>query len=230
MRRLTLYGLILFIPLLPGQTPGYRTVPTLQQELPDLTRRGYTYRYLDNNLIELTEPATGSKHIKSLATTDEATIRAWAQQRGVPVIEIDPSQIDTNLYAGWHQYWTEVPLFAGFGSLLLADLNQNGRVDIYGVYKDFQSGFESRVYEIDPNYPNPFNPVTSFTYAVGSSGIVTLKVYDLLGAEVAILVDEVKSSGVYTTSWEARGIAAGVYFYSLRAGAFAFIGKMILLR
>ena len=150
MRRFAQYAVILFFPLLSGHTPGYRTVPTLQQELADLTRSGYTYRYLDNNLIELSEPTTGTKYIKSLATTDEATIHAWAQQRGVPIIEIDPAQIDTNLYAGWHQYWTEVPLFAGFGSLLLADLNQNGRVDIYGVYKDFQSGFESRVYEIDP--------------------------------------------------------------------------------
>jgi len=151
MRRFAQYAVILFIPLLHGQTPGYRTVPTLQQELADLTRRGYTHRYLDNNLIELTEPATGTKRVKSLATPDEATIRAWAQQRGVPIIEIDPAQIDTNQYIGWHQYWTEVPLYANLSALLLADLNQNGSVDIYGVYKDFQSGYESRIYEIDAN-------------------------------------------------------------------------------
>jgi len=151
MRRFAQYAVILFFPLLSGQTPGYRTVPTLQQELADLTRRGYTYRYLDNNLIELTEPATGIKRVKSLATTDEATIRAWAQQRGVPIIEIDPALIDTNLYAGWHQYWTEVPLGNLWEPLQFGDLNGNGNVDAYGINKDFPSQNESRCYEIDVN-------------------------------------------------------------------------------
>jgi len=149
MRRFAQYAVMLFLPLLSGHTPGYRTVPTFQQELADLTRRGYTYRYLDNNLIELTEPATGTKHIKSLATTDEATIRAWAQQRGVPIIEIDPAQIDTNLYIGWFEYWREIPLGNLQHSVLFGDLDRNGSVDFYGIYKDFQSAYGSRIFEID---------------------------------------------------------------------------------
>jgi len=149
MKRLALYAVILLAPLLGGQSPLTNNIPTPQQELAELTRRGYTYRYLHNNLIELTEPATGTKPVKSLATTDEATIRAWAQQRGVPMLEIDPAQIDTNLYTGWHQYWTEVPLGNLWEPLQFGDLNKNGLVDVYGVYKNFQGQNESRIYEIN---------------------------------------------------------------------------------
>ena len=187
MRRFAQYAVMLFLPLLSGHTPGYRTVPTFQQELADLTRRGYTHRYLDNNLIELTEPATGTKRVKSLATTGEATIRAWAQQRGVPIIEIDPALIDTNQYIGWHQYWAEVPLYAELGSLLLADLNRNGKVDIYGIYKDFQSGFESRIYEIDASanvylayiYPAVIGGTEALIDADGDSLVEVLSTYSV---------------------------------------------------
>jgi hypothetical protein len=82
------------------------------------------------------------------------------------------------------------------------------------------------------NYPNPFNPTTLIQYSlpVGTRHAVSLRVYDLLGREVAVLVDEQKVPGSYSVAFNARGFASGVYFYRLRAGGFVETRKLILLR
>ena len=71
---------------------------------------------------------------------------------------------------------------------------------------------------LSQNYPNPFNPKTSFEFRVSSPTMVTLRVFDLLGREVAILVNENKSPGTYHMSWNAGHLPSGVYFYRLQAG------------
>ena len=80
------------------------------------------------------------------------------------------------------------------------------------------------------NYPNPFNPVTSIEYRVGSSEYVTLKVYDVLGNEVAVLVNEEKPAGTYEVKWNASNLSSGVYFYQLKAGNFTATKKLLLLK
>jgi hypothetical protein len=80
------------------------------------------------------------------------------------------------------------------------------------------------------NYPNPFNPSTSIQYAVGNRQFVQLKVYDILGNEVATLVNEEKSPGTYEVEFNATQLSSGVYFYRLQAGDFIETKKMILLR
>lgn len=85
-------------------------------------------------------------------------------------------------------------------------------------------------YTLGQNYPNPFNPNTTIEFAVPTSGFVSLKVYDLLGQEVTILVQEEKSAGQHIATWDASGIASGVYFYRLQAGSFIDTKKLILLR
>ncbi|HSH65925.1 MAG TPA: alpha/beta hydrolase-fold protein, partial [Bacteroidia bacterium] len=92
-------------------------------------------------------------------------------------------------------------------------------------------------FELYQNYPNPFNPTTSIEYRVGSlpagnAGleIVTLKIYDVLGREVAVLVNEKKPAGNYELTWNAANLPSGVYFYQLKAGAFTATKKLILLR
>lgn len=80
------------------------------------------------------------------------------------------------------------------------------------------------------NYPNPFNPTTEIKYAVREIGLVTLKVYDVLGREVTTLVDEEKPSGVYTINFDASNLTSGVYFYSMIAGNFHQTKKMILTK
>jgi len=70
---------------------------------------------------------------------------------------------------------------------------------------------------LEQNYPNPFNPVTSLQYAISNRQFITLKVYDLLGKEIASLVNEEKPAGVYVTKFDGEGLPSGMYFYTLKA-------------
>jgi hypothetical protein len=80
------------------------------------------------------------------------------------------------------------------------------------------------------NYPNPFNPVTNIQYAVGSMQYVSIKVYDVLGKEVATLINEEKPAGEYKVEFNGNNLPSGIYFYQLKAGSFAEIRKMVLLK
>lgn len=86
------------------------------------------------------------------------------------------------------------------------------------------------VFSLAQNYPNPFNPTTTMEFALPKSCRATLKVYDLLGKEVATLVDENLPVGVHKAQWNASDVASGVYFYRLQAGSFVETKKLLLLR
>lgn len=85
-------------------------------------------------------------------------------------------------------------------------------------------------YSLSQNYPNPFNPTTIISWQVPVSGHQTLKVYDLLGREVATLVDEFKPAGVYNFKFNADNLASGIYIYQLKSGEFLSAKKMILMK
>ncbi|MGA3288327.1 MAG: T9SS type A sorting domain-containing protein [Bacteroidota bacterium] len=85
-------------------------------------------------------------------------------------------------------------------------------------------------FSLDQNYPNPFNPSTNFTFSVAKTGLVSLKVYDLLGREVATLVNEVKEAGNYPIEWNAAGFGSGIYFCKMQSGSFTATKKMILMK
>jgi glucuronoarabinoxylan endo-1,4-beta-xylanase len=80
------------------------------------------------------------------------------------------------------------------------------------------------------NYPNPFNPKTVVRFQVPGISDVKLVVYDILGREVAVLVNERKSAGIYEVSYGASGLASGVYIYRLTAGTYVQSRKMVLLK
>jgi hypothetical protein len=96
-----------------------------------------------------------------------------------------------------------------------------------------QEGFPS-TYSLEQNYPNPFNPSTSITFQTATVGFTSLRVYDILGREVATLVNEVKQPGKYTVQWDAGSVANGMYFYRviLQSGEKIFVDvkKMVLLK
>jgi len=85
-------------------------------------------------------------------------------------------------------------------------------------------------FSLDQNYPNPFNPSTTICYQLPTQSHVALKIFDVLGREVATLVNEVKQAGTYAVQWDASGLASGVYFYRLEAGNFTSVKKLLLLR
>jgi hypothetical protein len=85
-------------------------------------------------------------------------------------------------------------------------------------------------YALMQNYPNPFNPTTAISYQLSAFSPVTLKVFDVLGREVATLVNEVRQPGVYTVRWDASSFPSGVYFYHLEAGDFRATRKLMLVK
>jgi hypothetical protein len=96
--------------------------------------------------------------------------------------------------------------------------------------EDIPPGLVGAGYLLAQNYPNPFNPSTKIVYRVKSRESVSLKVYDMLGREVATLVDEIQNAGVKSVEWDATGLASGVYFYRLSAGDRVHTRKLVLLR
>jgi len=85
-------------------------------------------------------------------------------------------------------------------------------------------------YNLMQNYPNPFNPTTNIKYQISHNGFVTLKVYDILGKEVAILVQEEKAYGVYEAEFNASLLPSGIYFYRLHINSYTKTMKMLLLK
>ena len=92
------------------------------------------------------------------------------------------------------------------------------------------SGVTPSNYSLEQNYPNPFNPSTTINFTIQNSEFVTLKVYNILGSEVATLVNENLSAGAYTFNFDAQSMASGIYLYELNAGNFREIKKMNLLK
>jgi hypothetical protein len=134
----------------------------------------------------------------------------------------------------------------GLVKLLASDINNDGFPDL--IFSSFDSSFSvainmgnvtSGIHRTEAlpsepvlfqNYPNPFNPATNFGFRISKFGFVSLKVYDVLGREVATLVSEVKQPGRYSVTWDAGGMPSGVYFYRLYAGSFVDVKKMLLVR
>lgn len=136
------------------------------------------------------------------------------------------------------------------GQRLPADQNYNfkGILDDVRIYDyglnlneitnlfDINTSVEETFYQIPSafvlyqNYPNPFNPSARIQYAIGSRQFVTLKVYDVLGNEIAALVNEEKPAGNYEVEFNASKLSSGVYFYKLQAGDFVQTKKMIYIR
>ena len=127
---------------------------------------------------------------------------------------------------------------AGFGRLVNRfQFLPNGEGYAVGqtVYKyttvtsaEFPSNPES--YVLQQNYPNPFNPSTVIEFDLPARAFVSLKIYDLLGQEVATLVEEEHDAGHRSVTFDASGIPAGVYFYALRVGGMTEVRKMVYLR
>jgi len=128
-----------------------------------------------------------------------------------------------------------------------ADLDNDGDFDlVLGNYEGTFSYFENQSitgtkkeetaiptnYFLYQNYPNPFNPSTTISYQIPAKSFVTLKVYDILGNEVAVLVNEWKETGSYIAQFTTSGkqLASGMYFYTLTAGKFTDTKKLILLK
>jgi len=123
----------------------------------------------------------------------------------------------------------------GLGGLMTPNAVVIRETNVSSVSSDGDPGDKSFV--LEQNYPNPFNPSTKIKFSVpfvethrDASLLVTLKVYNVLGNDVATLVDEYKSAGSYEIKFDASGLPSGIYFYELKAGTFVQTKKMILMK
>jgi len=98
------------------------------------------------------------------------------------------------------------------------------------VSVDEETGILPVTFQLEQNFPNPFNPSTIINYSVPQTTPVRIKIFDITGSEVAVLVDEVKNPGNYQIIFDAYNIASGVYFYQMRAGEFISVKKMSILK
>lgn len=108
-------------------------------------------------------------------------------------------------------------------------------LEIYGAQSPTVSVSEEKpaspaVYSLSQNYPNPFNPSTVISYSLAREEFVSLKVYSVLGKEVATLAESRQNAGSHKVSFDAAGLASGIYFYQLKTNSFSSTKKMILVR
>jgi len=107
----------------------------------------------------------------------------------------------------------------------------SSNLDLEVSFDGSNNGFGiPKTFSLNQNYPNPFNPVTKIEYAVPNDVKVTLRIYDVLGREVNVLVNEIKKAGYYSVEWNGNQLSSGIYFYQMKAGDFTAVKKMMLIK
>ena len=107
------------------------------------------------------------------------------------------------------------------------------QIDFDGRYRysdEIEINIVPDYFFLSQNYPNPFNPTTTIKFSIPENNNVSIKIYDILGNEVAVLVDDNKSAGNYEVKFTADNLSSGVYFYKLQAGSFNQVKKMLLIK
>jgi hypothetical protein len=116
----------------------------------------------------------------------------------------------------------------------LRSVDYDGTIHDYAqtVSVEVREPVQARVYEyaLEQNYPNPFNPTTTIRYSLKETGKVSVRVYDVMGREVKVLVDGVQGAGEYSVVMDATGLSSGVYVYQLRVGGLLLTRKMVLAK
>ncbi|MBE0572834.1 MAG: T9SS type A sorting domain-containing protein [Ignavibacteriaceae bacterium] len=183
----------------------------------------------------------------SLIVPDSLSILNW----GTGNIDLDPLFADI-LNNDFHLQESSPCIAAGIDSIQIGgfwyycpstDIEGNPRPDPVGTTPDigaYESQFPVRFddqnldlptqYILHQNYPNPFNPSTKISWQSPVGSWQTLKIYDVLGNEVATLVDEYKPAGIYELEWDVIGLPSGVYFYQIKAESFIETKKMVLIK
>ncbi|MCC6476557.1 T9SS type A sorting domain-containing protein [bacterium] len=144
----------------------------------------------------------------------------------------------SNQAAGNNYSWTDTHVQNGttyYYKLHVEDVE--GHLSVYNISGQTvvaeatpTAGIVPSEFSLAQNYPNPFNSQTTFSFTLPEAGDVSLKVYDMLGREVATVAEGAMSSGVHTMNWSADGLATGVYMYTLKSGEFSQSKKLMYLK
>lgn len=120
-------------------------------------------------------------------------------------------------------------LSSGKYAYRLKQTDFNGNSEYFNLDEKVNIGIPAK-YELSQNYPNPFNPLTNLEFGISEPGFVSLMIYDASGREVITLVNENKSPGYYSVSFNASGLSSGIYFYRITSGKFSATRKMLLIK
>ncbi|MFH1528397.1 MAG: T9SS type A sorting domain-containing protein, partial [Bacteroidota bacterium] len=118
----------------------------------------------------------------------------------------------------------------------VSELNENDNTAYYTPQLNIITAIEENIgilgqnFSLSQNYPNPFNPSTTIRYDLPQGGMVSIRVYDMLGIEVKTLVNEYNSAGSYRVEFNASNLSSGTYFYRLTTENFTEIKKLILVK
>ncbi len=196
--------------------------------------------------FQMNDPYGGTinQYIQSLTVTDS---KLWVtgiirsgNNRNSPFV--NPPQVFYSTNGG--NTWTlDYTASSGTPNEVKISENEHGDKTIYVIRNDGKlavnelnnhcGSFAVPIENIDgfmDNYPNPFNPTTNITYQIPTNGYVSLKIYDMLGREIATLVNEVKTEGFHTVQWNASGFSSGTYFYRIQSANFTDIKRMTLIK
>ncbi|MGE5796425.1 MAG: T9SS type A sorting domain-containing protein, partial [Ignavibacteria bacterium] len=140
---------------------------------------------------------------------------AFVNGRGTTTALTNYSYTDKNVPAGIYNY-------------RLKQTDFDGRFE-YSKTVEFEVNVPKK-FALEQNYPNPFNPATIINYQIPQDGLVTLKIYDVLGREVKSLINEYKGAGRYEVKFDASSLSSGTYIYRLKANDFILSKKMLLVK
>ncbi len=175
-----------------------------------------TAEVLDNLQVRVTLSGTTSKVAGELVDASGSVVAVNNSTSSNPFILTAPSAGTYTVNAGYKS-----------PSRLWGTTTAN--VTVSGVDEKL-IGSNPSTFALYSNYPNPFNPSTKIRYAISKTAFTTLKVYSVLGQEVATLINEEKAPGVYEINFDGLNLTSGTYLYKLQAGNFVETKKMILLK
>jgi hypothetical protein len=125
--------------------------------------------------------------------------------------------------------YSDKNLSSGKYNYRLKQIDFNGNYKYYELANEVIIGTPEK-YSLSQNYPNPFNPSTTINYEIPNSNFVSLKIYDMMGREVANLVNQTQDAGFYAVKFDASKLSSGIYFYKIQAGDFNAVKKFMLVK
>ena len=209
-----------------GAVPGKGTVAVMLQTNGDVTYDG-TVTGLSGTLnaghFHNGAPGVAGGVVKALSFTKNTTTGIWAGSDGTqPLTDVLlRALIKGQLYVNVHTAATP-------GGEIRGQVG-NGGSFVTAVNEQVSNGLPAS-FELSQNYPNPFNPSTTISFALTKAGRVSLRIYNMLGQQVATLIDGVRGVGTYKVTFDARTLSSGIYLYRLSTSGTTAVRKMLLLK
>lgn len=164
----------------------------------------------------------------------QVNVATWYYNEGDPLAEGQD-------HLGYLRWWyNHLPRYVGVTDGVLnnwwhyvvdyeAAVELAKKTPVVGVYRE-NTNLLPKSFRLEQNFPNPFNPSTTIQFSISELSIVTLRVFDILGREVAMLINQTLGTGRYSMLWDARNVASGIYFYRLQANQYTETKKLVLIQ